>query len=292
MNSRQIEAFQAVVQTGNMTLAGRLLYISQPAVSRLINELEQDIGFKLFIRRKVGMQPTPEGRMLYEDVEKHFIGLKELQQTAEAIRTSKKGQLRIIAMPGVVHLMLPKVMRSFWQRYPAINVEIESLPRIEILNRINTRLHDVGIANLPIDSSEIKIHTSFDTKLQCVMCESHPLASKKCVHIKDLDRQDLILYPLETYIRYQIENILKKKGIKYRIKLTARSTSDIYQFVKYGLGISIIFPFDKFGNEKIPGLVYKPINIDFKITTGIITNKKKPPITAQNFIDLMKEILS
>ena len=291
MNSRQIEAFQAVVQTGNMTLAGKLLYISQPAVSRLIIELEQDIGFKLFIRRKVGMQPTPEGRMLYEDIEKHFIGLKELQRTAEAIRTSQKGQLRIIAMPGVVNLLLPKVMLSFWQRYPKINVEIESLPRIEILDRINSRLHDVGIANLPIDSSEIKIHTSFDTKLQCVMSKSHPLASKKCVNIKDLDRQDLILYPLETYIRHQIENILEKKGIKYRIKLTARSTSDIYQFVKYGFGISIIFPFDKFVNEKVPGLVFKPINVDFKITTGIITSRKKPPITAQNFIDLMKEII-
>jgi len=292
MNSRQIEAFQAVVGTGSMTLAGNLLYISQPAVSRLINELEREIGFKLFIRRKSGMQPTPEGMMLYEDVEKHFIGLKELKQTAESIRTSQKGQLRIIAMPGVVNLMLPKVMISFWQRYPGINVEIESLPRIEILNRINSRHHDIGIANLPIDSSEIKIHTSFDTKLHCVMNESHPLASKKLVHIKDLDRQDLVLYPLETFIRHQIENILEENGVKCRIKLSARSTSDIYQFVKYGIGISLIFPFDKFEGETIPGLVFKPINVDFTITTGIITSRRKPSITAQSFIDLMKEILS
>ena len=275
-----------------MTLAGNLLYISQPAVSRLINDLEREIGFKLFVRRKSGMQPTPEGIMLYEDVEKHFIGLKELKQTAESIRTSQKGQLRIIAMPGVVNLMLPKVMLSFWQRYPDINVEIESLPRIEILNRINSRHHDIGIANLPIDSSETQIHTSFDTKLHCVMNESHPLASKKLVHIKDLDRQDLVLYPLETFIRHQIENILEKNGVKCRIKLSARSTSDIYQFVKYGIGISLIFPFDKFENETIPGLVFKPINVDFTITTGIITSRRKPSITAQSFIDLMKEILN
>jgi len=292
MNSRQIEAFQAVVQTGSMTLAGNLLYISQPAVSRLINDLEQNIGFKLFIRRKIGMQPTPEGILLYEDIEKHFIGMKELKRTAEAIRTSQRGQLKIIAMPGVVNLMLPKVMLAFWKRYPEIDVEIESLPRIEILNRINSRHHDIGIANLPIDSSEIQIHTSFDTKLHCVMNEGHPLASKKRVHLKDLDRQDLILYPIETFIRHQIENILKKNEIKCRIKLSARSTSDIYQFVKYGIGISLIFPFDKFEKEKIPGLVFKPINVDFTITTGVITNKIKRSITAQSFIDLMKEILN
>lgn len=291
MNTRQIEAFQAVVGTGSMTLAGNLLYISQPAVSRLINDLEQDIGFKLFIRRKIGMQPTPEGMLLYEEIEKHFIGLKELKRSAESIRTSQKGQLRIIAMPGVVNLMLPKVMISFWQRYPEINVEIESLPRIEILNWINSRHYDIGIANLPIDSNEIQIHTSFDTKLHCVMNESHPLASKKHVHIKDLDGQDLILYPIETFIRHQIENILEKNRVRCRIKLSARSTSDIYQFVKYGTGISLIFPFDKFEKEKIPGLIFKPINVDFTITTGVITSRRKPSITAQSFIDLMKEIL-
>ncbi len=107
-----------------MTLAGKLLYISQPGVSRLINELEQDIGFKLFVLRKSGMQPTPEGVLLYEDIEKHFIGLKELEGIPEAIKASHKGLLRIIAMPGVVNLLLPKVMHYYWQRYPKINVEI------------------------------------------------------------------------------------------------------------------------------------------------------------------------
>ena len=60
MNYRQLEAFQAVFRAGSFTLAGKLLFVSQPAVSRLILELEQEIGFKLFERHKNGLQPTPE----------------------------------------------------------------------------------------------------------------------------------------------------------------------------------------------------------------------------------------
>jgi DNA-binding transcriptional LysR family regulator len=292
MNSRQIEAFQAVIRTGSMTLAGKLLYISQPGVSRLINELEQDIGFKLFVRRKSGMQATPEGVLLYEDIEKHFLGLKELEGIAESIKTSQKGLLRIIAMPGVVHLMLPKVMKYYWQRYPKINVEIESYPRIEILDRINTRHYDIGIVNLPIDNSEIHIHYTFEKKLTFVMPENHILAKKDKIVIKDLDGLDFVSFPIGTFVRHQIENIIEEHKVHIRSRLSVRSVSDIYQFVKYGAGVSLIFPFHELDGEDIAGLVLKPVNIDFSITTGVISRRKKSSIAAQNFIGLMKELLN
>ena len=67
MNYRQLEAFQAVFRAGSFTLAGKLLFVSQPAVSRLILELEQEIGFKLFERHKNGLQPTPEGQLIFDE---------------------------------------------------------------------------------------------------------------------------------------------------------------------------------------------------------------------------------
>ena len=73
MNYRQIEAFHAVMITESMTLAGKMLFISQPAVSRLIIELEDEIGFKLFERKKNKLFPSAEGRLLFEEVEKSFI---------------------------------------------------------------------------------------------------------------------------------------------------------------------------------------------------------------------------
>ena len=98
------------MKTGSMKLAGKLLFITQPAVSRLIIELEQELGFKLFERKKNRLFRTDESQLFFEEVEKSFIGLSELKKSAESIKELKKGYLRIIAMPGVSNLMLPKVM--------------------------------------------------------------------------------------------------------------------------------------------------------------------------------------
>jgi len=89
MNYRQIEAFEAVMKTGSMTLAGKLLFITQPAVSRLIIELEQELDFKLFERKNILFR-TDESQLFFEEVEKSFIGLSELKKAAESIKELKK----------------------------------------------------------------------------------------------------------------------------------------------------------------------------------------------------------
>ena len=290
MNYRQIEAFHAVMITESMTLAGKMLYISQPAVSRLIIELEDEIGFKLFERKKNKLFPSAEGRLLFEEVEKSFIGLNELSKTADSIKMLQKGHLRLISMPGVSNLLLPKIMELYWKENPDINVEIESRPREVVLDWIHSKQFDFGITNLPIDNNETLIEWSIDLNLKCVLPINHPLAKKDLLEIKDLDGQDLILFPSETYIRHEIENYLKKQGLKYRIKLETRSTADIYQFVKHGAGISFVFPFDQHLDESMPGLLFKSIHSDFRATLALLRSKqKKPSLAGQNFVKIFNK---
>ena len=292
MNFRQMEAFDAVMKTGSMTLAGKLLYISQPAVSRLILELEQEVGFKLFERKKNGLSPTMEGELLYEEVEKSFVGLRELSQTADSIRELRRGMLRIIAMPGVTHLMLPSVMEHFWGRFPNINVEIESHPRTVVIDWIHSKQFDIGIANLPIDSNEIQVGLTFDVRMMCVMPEHHRLARKERLRLADLRDESLVTFPLGTYVRHQVEELLEKNQVKCRIKLSARSTSDIYQYVKHGAGISLVFPFDQFGESTIAGLVFRPVEVDFYMQIGIMHSKRrKCSIAAMHFLTVMEELI-
>jgi DNA-binding transcriptional LysR family regulator len=276
-----------------MTLAGKVLFITQPAVSRLIIELEHEIGFKLFERRKSRLTPTPEAEILFEEVEKSFIGLQELSQTAESIRVLHKGYLRVIAMPGFAHLMLPKVMERFWERYPNINAEIESHPRTVVLDWIHSRQYDLGIANLPIDNSEVQVHNTFDVPMVCVMPEGHRLAEKECVSIQDFNGENFVSFPLGTYVRHSVENIFAQNQVRYRLKLSTRSTADIYHFVRYGAGISLVFPFDQFDETIVPGLVFRPVDIDFYMTIGVLhSRRRKPSIAAENFIQVMNEFTS
>src|SRR5712692_8207112 len=83
---RQLEAFRSLMMTGTSVGAARKMHITQPAISRLISDLEADIGFRLFNRAKGRMEPTLAGVRFYKAVEENFLGLERLKQAADAIR--------------------------------------------------------------------------------------------------------------------------------------------------------------------------------------------------------------
>ncbi len=115
---RQIEAFRAVMTAGSATLAAQILHVSQPAVSRLIKEMEHAVGFKLFERQSNRLVPSAEGRQLYAEVERNVAGLDRIAQAAAALRSMSSGTLRIAATPAITHGLLPRVVAAFLRESP------------------------------------------------------------------------------------------------------------------------------------------------------------------------------
>ena len=112
MNLRQIEAFRAVIVAGTVTRAGEMLRVSQPAVSRLIADLERSIGFALFERRRGRLLPTTEARYFHREIEKAYVGLDHLTKAAEAIRNLQGGQLRVAAMPAFAESLASRAIAT------------------------------------------------------------------------------------------------------------------------------------------------------------------------------------
>ena len=91
-----------------------------------------------------------------------------------------------------------------------------------------------------------------------------------------------------TYIRYEIDRILEKNHVNCRVKLETRSTADIYQHVKHGAGISIVFPFLQFGEKPIPGTLFKSIKGNFKLSLAILRSKRKDlSLIAKKFLEII-----
>ena len=93
MNTRQLEAFSATMRSGSITGAATRLHISQPSVSRLISDLEDSIGFKLFVQNGRGLTPTLDGKTFYHAVEGMFMGMDRLEEFANSIKGALKGGL-------------------------------------------------------------------------------------------------------------------------------------------------------------------------------------------------------
>ena len=102
---RQVDAFRTVVSTGSVTEAASVLGISQPAVSRLLTDMEKEVGFKLFSRVGRNLVPTAESRLLGEEVKRALSGLERIKDAARSIRSFKNAQLRVVTTPTFSSLL-------------------------------------------------------------------------------------------------------------------------------------------------------------------------------------------
>ena len=122
MNLRQLEAFRAVMLSGSVTQAAAALHISQPAVSKLLADLEYHLGFPLFVRSKgVALTVTPEADVFFHEVERSFAGIAVLKRAAADIRNASTGTLRIAALPALAVSFLPSVITTFRRRHAGVD---------------------------------------------------------------------------------------------------------------------------------------------------------------------------
>ena len=115
INHRQIEAFRAVFQTGSMTAAGALIGVTQPAISRLIRDLEGEIGWSLFDRSAGKLIPTPDAVALFREVQRSYHGLDRVADAAAQLGRRREGELRIAASVAPSFHGLPPVLTRLSQ---------------------------------------------------------------------------------------------------------------------------------------------------------------------------------
>lgn len=145
MNLRQLEVFQAVMQAGNMSAAARLINITPSAVSKTIAHTELQLGYKLFMRSKGTLAPTPEAKVLFAESSQIHRQLDGLRQTALNLRHSDAGQVRLAAIPSVSHEFLPAVLQAHLARYPRVQVEVRTLHQDQMVPALLTRAVDFAL---------------------------------------------------------------------------------------------------------------------------------------------------
>ncbi len=174
---RQIEALRAAVLTGGASAAVWLLNFSQPSVSRLLADLEREVGFPLFDRSTRRLRPTPECEVLYAEAERLFSGLSGIAVRASEIRQSGLGQLRVACMPSLSSGVLPKVVADFLRRRPEVQITLSSLGSATVVDWVTRGLVDLGIALKPLESPSVESQPLISTELVCALPAGHPPAA-------------------------------------------------------------------------------------------------------------------
>src|SRR5258708_35494036 len=113
INARQAEAFRAMMLTGSVTEAGKVMAVTQAAVSRLLRDFQALLKMGLFEKRGIGLVPTAAATALYMEVERSFVGLERITAAAAEIRSRRTGTLRIAALPALSNGYLPRLSARF-----------------------------------------------------------------------------------------------------------------------------------------------------------------------------------
>jgi len=287
-NVRQIEAFRAVITLGSMTKASELLGISQPAVSRLMIDFQEAVGFKLFERSRGGAEPTSDARRLFQLVDRFFIGLDEMNQEVHAIRAVASGSVTVAAMGPYDNGLMPEVVAGFRARYPGIAIRLESQPQDRIGEWVASRRADLGIVSLPVANGAVAARELVKMPALCVMPAGHALAGKDTIRAEDLADLSFVSFPRGAPFRFETDTLFEKRGIERQLLTEATTHEAVCNLVAAGLGLSIVSPFSPHLRRN-PRLEFRPFVPAMPISLGMIANEDSLSVAARAFHDFVLE---
>lgn len=291
INLRQLEAFRAVMMTRSITRASELLFVSQPAVTRLIKDLESSAGFPLFQRIKKRLNPTPEAHAFYEEVERSFAGLNKINLAAREIRDFRSGSLSIAALPALGLSYLPEFISRFADGKPDISLSLNIRASQKVSEMVAAQQADIGFCESIDFSDGIESELLLAVNLVCILPRGHPLASKELIEATDLDGETCIGAGNSQLTYSDLDRYFEEKGVKRKVRIDTQLNATVAEFVVAGAGIGIIDPVTAV-HYSHRGIIVKPFNphIVFKYYVIFPENRPRSRLTDQ-FVDMIRQDL-
>lgn len=237
MNIQKYMAFIKAVEYGSFTKAAEMLYYSQSAISRMIDDLEKDWQVSLLERSRAGVKLTSDGLKLLPYARSVCAEYQKLRMEVDALNGLESGLIRIGTFSSVATHWLPKIIRAFQKDYPNIDYELLLGDYSEIESWIADGRVDCGFIRLPATSDFETIFLEQD-HFQAVLPEKHPLADCDVVPIAALCEGPFIL--LEKGSNAEVSEIFRHCGLAPKIHLTLWDDYAIMSMVESGLGVSLL----------------------------------------------------
>jgi LysR family transcriptional regulator, low CO2-responsive transcriptional regulator len=241
MYAYRLRVFQAVAQHRSYSRAARdELHISQPAVSKHIRALEEELGATLF--RQVGRQIelTEAGHLVLQCAQQMRVLTDETRRALLELQGLQRGTLRLGASITVGTYLLPALLATYVQRYPGITVTLDIRNTREIMAGMHDRAWDLGLAaNVP-DRPPLRIQPYCRDSLILVVPPRHRLASRETVPLAELGGESWVLREPGSASRQAIEQALQTHHVPWHERLTLPSQEAIKQAVMAGVGIGMV----------------------------------------------------
>lgn len=267
LDLRQLEAFAAVISAGSVTAAAKALNRSQPAVSRLIQELEQSLGYPLFIRNGPRIHPSEEALQLHQYVQKALLSLQQIRLRAQEIGNQQRRPLCIAATPALAAGLLPQALAI-----PELlnKVQIISESAEQTAHAVITGEADIGLCSLPLEHHAVELHWIGQSRCVVALPQNDPLAAEPQLALASLAGRRLIAPWNQLRLRGRFEKALKKLKVPPHETIETNSSANILSCVRAGLGVAILEPVTAWGMP-LEGVAIRPLEEEIPYFFGVIT---------------------
>ncbi|MBL8672153.1 MAG: LysR family transcriptional regulator [Alphaproteobacteria bacterium] len=275
INLKQLEAFRAFFLAGTVSGAASLLDVSQPAVSRLLAQLERGLNLALFDRGRGRLVPTPEAHLLYDAVERAFLSVDKIKQVAEDIRTASAGHLQIAALPALALGFVPRAIARFGQAHPGVSVSlgIAASPRIEDLAA--SQQVDIGLAEYPFQGLGVAVEDFCRAPYVLVVPRAHAFASRRSVQPRDLAGLPFVSQPRSSVGRHLVDQVFERAGVRRQLVAETPYFAAVCALVLEGVGVGLVDPFTA-SDHRSRGLVAVPFRPRIDLHVGILHPAHRP----------------
>jgi DNA-binding transcriptional LysR family regulator len=288
MNIRQLEAFQTTMKVGTMIGAADLLGMSQPSVSRLINELERALGVTLFNRANGRLVPTPEARMINEQVEQTIRSYERIAELAADVRKLRVGSISIACMPALGITFMPAVIARFRETHPEVDISLDVQMSSKIEDWIAAQQIDFGLAELPAVPDDLTVDEFCNVPYYAVMKKAHELSSKSVLSPKDFDDRTFISMTGHYRPRGHVDRFFESHDVSRITRIDTSLAHATCEMAALDLGIGFVDPFSV--HAYLDRVDARPVDPCIRFRVGLMYPKHRPlSKVGRTFVSFMKE---
>jgi len=235
----QLKVFEATARHGSFTRAAEELFITQPTVSSQIKQLSKSVGLPLFEQIGKRLYLTEAGKELLSTCQDIFQRLNNFEMKVADFKGTKQGCLRL-AVITTAKYFIPRILGSFCQQYPGIEVSLKVTNHEQIQRRMQDNEDDLYVISQPPEDLDLSSQPFLDNPLVVIARRDHPLAKLQHIPIEHLNNEMFIMRERGSGTRQAIQNLLAEHNVHVHVRLELGSNEAIKQAISGGMGISVL----------------------------------------------------
>ena len=240
MDIQHLQYFVAVAIHGSFTKAAQKLYVTQPTISKMIKNIEEELGVSLFDRSGKQIKLTDAGNVIFTQAQNIIKSFENLSDELDDLMSLKTGSIEIGLPPMIGSRFFPKIIQKFHKQYPNISLQVVEVGAKSVERDVSNGTLDLGVVVLPTKEDHFHAYSFVNEKLMLLVHPDHPLSQKDIVTLSELEEETFILFSKDFTLHDRIIEECVRVGFNPNIIYESSQWDFISEMVAANLGIALL----------------------------------------------------